>query len=73
MNMFRTKQALFVPSHINMVTIKNALNLMMQLGFIIKHINPEKCAENVFLAYVRKENQLTILLFLYTVVTTFFF
>ena len=70
-----TKQALFVPSHnIDMVAIKNAQNLIMQLVFIIKQINPEKCAENVYLAYVRKENLLKFyLIFIFIQSHEFFF
>ena len=45
----------FAPSHnIDMVAIKNTQKLIVQLVFIIKQIKPEKCAENVYLAYHRK-------------------
>ena len=61
MNVLRDKIGTFFPSHnINLVAIKNVQNLIVQLVFIIKQIQPEKCAENVCLAYVRKENLLKI-------------
>ena len=60
-NVLRGKVGTFVPSHnMDVVAIKKMRNLIVQLVFIINQIKPKKCAENVYLAYVRKENLMKI-------------